>query len=509
MMMQKELEKMEETEIDLKDFMLRVCLQWRRFIVFMLLGAVLLGGFVAVRSHLQTILARKYAEMSVEEYEQLQKEQLQQANVKLEKQEIAEVRSAFQIYQDAFIAYDAAMEYSDESIKMHLNANSLPTLHVSYYIDNHYEATYPVIDKADNTNAICSALAEIVNGEDVCNAISENLNWNKDNRYISELITTEMRDGILYITILAPTEENCEKIWGIISNVMGQQSRNVEKKFGEFDMILLEEHFEIEVNVDLQNEQESQNTNIRNLKSTYENAGMSLDATQKKSFDALVEIYEIRLKYFKEHVDSADELIEMPEANYFQKKYILLGAIIGMVLYGIWLMVAYLLSPKLHVAEELEYRYGVVLLSTIDKKADVKKNEKHKWFYCIDKLIFRIFGCEKAVDEKKAGELAGTEIRIIAKKQEIEKIYLASTCGTKLCTTVQDSMCDMLKKELVIGKNVDDILANAKNLEQLAEYEGVVLIEECSTSLYKDIKQIVLLCKRSNIPVIGSVVIEK
>lgn len=503
---------MGEIEINLRDFFLRIFMQWRKFFVFMLVGAVLIGGVLSIRSYFGVYETEEKVQRSSDEYEQLLIEKLTKVNSELEEREIAEVSSAFQIYRDALYSYDAALEYQENSIKMHLNPNAAPTLKASYYVDNHYEMSYPVIDKTNNINAICNALSDALRNEETCKKISKRLGWDKDNWYISELISSRSENGILHITILAPKQEDCEDMFDVIAEMIEKQSEEMEGTFGDFDVTLLEEHFDICVNNDLQTTQTNQIYYMENAKSTYRNAGSSLGSMQKESFDLLVELFEIKDNYVSEQKDDMDELMEASAHDYFQLKYVIVGALLGIVLLGVWVFLKYLLSTKMRVADDMESVYGVDVLAVADvKKSTIgfSKNGKKKCFSFVDELVLRILGYTQALDEKEAGILASSEIVAIAKKMGMKKVYVVSTACTKRCKGIQKSIYKLLEKDLEIVFNEERVLECPKELERMVEYDGLVLVEECGETTYKDVKQVVTCCRKSNVPIIGGVVIER
>lgn len=503
---------MGEMEIDLRNLFLRICLEWRKFLAFMLAGAVLVGGGAGIYSYWKVSQMKKTAQMPVDEYEQLQIEKLAKANSKLEEREIVEVRTAFQTYQDAVYSYDAALKYQEDSIKMHLNPNAVPTLNVSFYVDNHYEASYPVIDKANNIDAICNAISDAIRGEETCGKISERLGWNKENKYVSELVSSWSSNGILHVTLLASSREECEEMRDVVSEVIGEQPTNLQETFGDFDVVLLEESFDISVNNDLQSIQASQKAYTDNVKNTYENAGSSLNPKQRKSYDVLVELFEIRDKYFVEQRDEVDELLEMPEPDYFQLRYIVVGAFAGIVLLAAWVVVKYLSSTKLHVADDMESVYGVDVLAVADLRESTvgfRKSGKKKHFRQVDELLLRILGYTRALDEKGASNLAGAEVAAAAKKAGMKRVYVASTVCTEQCGKIQKSLCGLLGKDLEIAFNRGRILENLEELKRMVEYDGLVLVEECGESAYKDVKQVVACCRRNDVPIIGGIVIER
>ncbi len=503
---------MGEIEIDLRDLFLRICIHWRKFLVFMLVGAVLLGGFAGIRSYLDVSVMKEKIQMPSDEYEQLLIEKLAKVNSELEEREIAEVSSAFQIYQDALYSYDAVLEYQENSIKMHLNPNAVPTLNVTYYVDNHYEMSYPIIDKTNNINAICNALSNTIRNEETCKKISKRLEWDKDNRYVSELISSRSADGIFYVTILAPKQEDCEGMRDIIAEMIEKQSEELKETFGDFDIVLLEESFDVRVNNDLQTIQTNQIYYMDNAKSTYRNAGSSLDSMQKESFDLLVELFEIKDNYYVEQKDDMDVLMEMPVRNYFQLKYIIVGALLGIVLFGVWVLIKYLLSTKLRVADDMENVYGVDVLAVADVKGSTigfGKSGKKKWFRFVDELLLWMLGYTQVLDEKGAGNLASAEIVATAKKMGMKKVYIVSTACTECCKGIQKSIHKLLEKDLEIIFNEERVLESPKELERMVEYDGLVLVEECNETTYKDVKQVVACCRRNNVPIIGGIVIER
>ena len=144
---------MEEMTISVKDLLLRILLKWRMILVWMLIGAVVLDGVGYVRSARAVKLAQEAIKTPEDDEEQMLLA-VSQAEEKLSTREVSEVQTAVGTYLSYQKEYQDTLAYNTNSIKMQLDPNKVPTMMLQYYIDNHYQAVYPVIEARDTTSDI-------------------------------------------------------------------------------------------------------------------------------------------------------------------------------------------------------------------------------------------------------------------------------------------------------------------------------------------------------------------
>ena len=137
-----------EVQIDWKDLLLRIFLQWRKIIVFVFIGALLLGvvGGISAYRERQWMVAEGSSDSSEERLERLR--------AALSEQEIAEVQSAYDLYKGYDQQYELLLAYKNESLKMNLDPGHVFKGEIWFRVDNYYQVQYPMINSSNNISAI-------------------------------------------------------------------------------------------------------------------------------------------------------------------------------------------------------------------------------------------------------------------------------------------------------------------------------------------------------------------
>jgi|InofroStandDraft_1065614.scaffolds.fasta_scaffold14570_2 capsular polysaccharide biosynthesis protein len=498
-MSEKDLERMDGIDINIKDLLMSICLQWRKSLVWMLAGGIILGSVGAWKAYSENQIAQEALEMSKEEPRQSQTEILEELKNGLTDVEVAEVERVFGVYESTNRNCNNIAKYNAESVRMQLNPYAVPTLNLNYYIDNHYQAVYPVIEGKDNIDAIVASLIDIVSNNETCEKIVQELGWEKDLIYIRELITTKNTGNILYIVVNAPTQEECEIMRDAIMETVDIETAKLQAQFGRFDITVIENKYKLSVNTNLFWEQTALADNLYNLKNRYSVLESGLSEQQRG--------YLKGLKNMRSEVDEIDDTLEKEEISapsLIQKKYVLLGVGIGVFLFCLWYFVKYMLSEKIHIAEDMEWRYQVRVLAKIGKIGEETKHRK----LLLDKIIYAVFmhGTVR-INTDEAIRVVQSEIRIAMRNIGMKKVYVASTCGTENCMEIRKQICANNEDEAYIVCGGNDINYNSEELEMMGKCDGIVFVEQINISKYEHIKRMVCFCKQNNLPIIGSVVI--
>lgn len=508
-MTEKNMEKMDEIEFNLKDLCLYICLRWRMILIWMLIGALVLGGMGTLKSYSDVRAAKQALEMSKEETTQSEADMLEELKQELTDAEVAEVERIYGIYKNMLRNSENVANYNSESIRMKLNPYAVPTVSLSYYIDNHYQAVYPVVEAKDNTEAILSALSEEVTSTSTCEKILNGLEWEKDSVYVRELITTKNANGILTLTLIAPSQEECEVMRDIVMETINEQAKHFQNVFGTFDAVLVENEYSLSVNTALLSEQLTLGNNIYNLKSNYVSLVSGLLEYQKAYLNGLInaQLQDPEEDDMEISENQGNTSAEVPKPQLFQIKYIILGILAGAFLYCLWLVLKYVISNKLHTAAEMEQRYRIRVLAEINDTEN-KVNKKHNDFI-LDKFFYHIFlQGELRLNRTDAIRVIQSEIRILTGNIGIENIYVASTCDTPECRELQEWICAEGQGNTYTVYGGCNVSCNPRALEALGRSDGVVLIEQVNASSYDRIKRLVCFCEQNRIPILGCAIVQ-
>lgn len=481
------MNEMNEMTISLKDLFCRVLLRWRLIFVFMLIGAVLLGGAGYLRNKKNAGKSAEEAEITREEVLDKYEEELSDADIQIVKATL-----------DTYAAYQESSEfvksYIENSIKMKLNATQLPTIKLQYYIDTHYEVVYPVVGKKDKTSNIMNSYATKIRDTAVYEKIADVLGDGVDAAYVGELISIDYHSDILVVTVIGLSEKDCQDMVAVLKGVIVQETDGLKKIYGDYEISLVDEAYSEYANSSLLTEQRQQTIDYNNQLASMSGLSSGLTEEQKQYYDALLE-EEPENEAAEETVDAA--------GGYLSKKYIVLGAFAGIFLVCCYVACQYLLSARLRVKEDLEECFGVTNLGVIPGS-----RKKRKILDCIDRWIISKLG-ENAgqFSEEERIRMICAGISIGAKKSGMKSVYLTGVCNDESCGQMKKVLCDKMRgnvDEVQCGKS---IVYDPESLESLVSSDGVVLVEKINGSRYDELKKEIEVCRQNQVKIIGSVIL--
>lgn len=487
----------EEITLDVLDLLRRCLMKWKFMIVCMLVGAVALNGIGYMRS-VKNINAVK-AQIQQMEQEQNDSEKLITINEymrNLSDREISEVQTALLSYKAYQQEYVDGLKYYQESVRMKQDPNCVPTIRLQYIIDNHYEVTYPVIEKRDTTQDIISILIQLIYSEDMINAIAKGIGLEGNVAYAQELLSCwgEERD-VLVINITAEDKEGCESIAEIVKQKIIEHTADVSMACGEYDIELVSEHFFQYVDTGLMTTQQTVIHSLNSLRTSIYNLPNGMTEDQRVYYYALLDNEEtIDLSDPNENNEIEVPELTVPEIQYVSLKYICLGILCAVFFVCAWIGVKYLLSVKLRVPEDIEVGFGLHLIGNItDQK--IKRPE-----------IFKKTYHHLSADEQI--QLIVSGIQVSAEKENMGNVFITTTSVTERSKQICSEICDAVNEKGISCTVGRSMVYDPQAIKQAACSDGVVLVEQIDKSRYDEIAKEKELCSKYHVPIIGCVVVE-
>ncbi|MBD5542792.1 MAG: hypothetical protein HDR01_00750 [Lachnospiraceae bacterium] len=480
----------EEREINLMDMFWAACLKWRQIVLWAVIFALLAGGFSYLKS-------AKAVRAAVQPEEEIALE-----DIKLEKDSKRNAMAFLQYKQ----MYEEQIRYNEKAPLMQLNANGFYREVISYYVDNHFLVEYPVMSKNNYINAMVETYQATLRSEEFMTRLIEVTGIDeKDISYETEridcvnkygTINMPVNDpGIMMISIYSDDEQECLELAELVKEFIISEKATVTEKFGEHDIILIEESCSCISDADLFKYQQD---NISRL-STY---ATSLETMKGKLTDE--ELSYVNAAGKEQEVEEEQE-VDVPAVT-VSKKLIVVGFVGGAVLAFLVIVLLYLLNSRLRLEDNFERIYEIKLLGNVI----VHDDEKKKWFAFIDRIFYRLRHLNKRYFQKEeAVSMIAAGIRIGAKKQGASKVYVTGTALEKEEKSIIEQLKKELKKsgiELVSGGS---ILYDAEALEKLAETGFTVLVERAGVALYSQIAEEIDICGHQGVKVLGAVVVAK
>lgn len=486
----------DEIKVDLIDLIKRCIEKWKFVLICMIIGGILFNGLGYIKSVKNAKAVEAQIKAQTEESNEEEKMlEIGEYMQKLSEREKAEVESAVSSYREYQQEYVDGLAYYQNSVKMQLNPECVPTVRLQYMVDNHYEVVYPTIEKKDTTKDIVNSFAGRIMSDDVNEAVAAALGMEENAAYTRELIDAKYTENsLLTITIVAENENDCDAIAEIVKSKINAEMASVRSVFGDFDLTLASETYFENADKDLITVQQQMMTSLNGLKTAISNLINGMTDDQKSYYYALLDNEEI-ITSGKDETDTTDAFVmpemTVPEITYVNVKYIVIGFFLGIVVACGWMMFKYIVSGNLRMVRDVQEVFGIAVLGCITTK-------KHKVF----KKPYDAFSEEEQVEMIVSG------MQIVAEKEHMKSFYVTGTATSTCCMEVCKKIQEAAMNRGITCKDGKSVIYDPKSAEEMAKTDGVVLVEQIDVSNYEEIAREKELSKKYHVPVVGCVVIE-
>ena len=466
----------EEREISLTGLFVHILLRWRTIVTWMLIGAILFGGY----SYYDSVQTAKRQE----ELAQKQKEVMSLSSDASETLTVEQLNNVDMVRQ-----YESFCDYFDQSLLMKISPAEIPCAKILYAVksDN--------FEESKDIRKIYDAL--IAGGF---------LQWLEKRVEepimpgLSELITVETAilaqedSTVLEVRIWHVSAKECKMLSSYLKEYMEEQSNLLQTKWGEHELICISESFEVVTDYNLLRTQ-------KDLFDHIEVAHADATALKKKFTVEQSRYYEQLLKGESESEETESVVVQTPSVSI---KQIIIGAIVFALIYALMVAVNYIFSTKIKVADNLTDMYGIAQLGKIMKTIPEKR-----LFRKLDLCIYRIQSRSKRIfSEAESINLAISSVKIAAKKNELSKILCIGTSWNEKMLQIAEKMRVALEKEEIEMVLINNVLYDSESMEQLDGAEAGFLLEGIGVAFYDEIQKELELLGRQDIMCLGIVSVD-
>lgn len=485
---------MQETEINLVDLFVEILLRWRIIIVWMLVGAVLMGGFSFVRSYNAAEAQKKNSQektgesITEEEYFQEQLTDKQINNVK------------------RVLNYEKYLEgiqaYMDNSVLMHLDAQQIPRMELTFLVTASDAETAASIEKVYE-DTISSGFIQwlIASGQDELDsaALKELVGVQRSSR---GLVMGSDSFGVL---VIHETEDQCIDLAEQVIAFVKEQQPRLQKLMGDHTIEVANQFFVYVTDTTLMATQKNTQSeiveyvaSIVQLKEAFsDEEQMYYDfMTQEETSDALEEDNAGN----SENKTLSMTQVETPSVSV---KYVILGMILFAFVYIVYAILKYVLNNRLREYDNVSKMFGISQLALISAEPDNKKG-----LAVVDCWIRKLRNHNKRVfSEEEAIGLAAVAVKMQVQKENLDSIYCVGCDIRDRCMKVAQHIQDILKKEDVEMSLLNNILYNQEALEKVQGAKAVFLLEKAGETLYDEILRELEVLQRQGIRILGIIVV--
>ena len=471
---------MEEREISLVDLLAEILLHWRMFIVWMAVGAVLLGVFSYVRSG-STI---QNQQTEAKKTEQEPKEWLTEE----------EVRNATYVaaYENVYLSKEA---YLAESPLMKMDANHI------------FMGEAIVTIEAQNRQAGCDiekVYEGIGQGGALISEIAEE--FGIETAGVDEMIflngltvgnnMSQEAEGTnsFKIVVMDSEEDQCQAILEAVIAFLKERQSGIESVLGEHKLIIIDKSFGEVSNTVVAEKQQRVLNDIESMKKILSDEKDKLSDVERQYYDFLVGGEEAEEK-------SVPETASVPEIS---MKYVILGMVMAAFLYAFVLFMIYIFTAKVRSTDNLQELYNIPQLGMIpaDKRHKKIFDFVDKWILSLRNHNKRQFTTEEALG------LASVAIKMSAGKEALNEICLVG-CGLReRSLDVCEKVKTQLEEENIHVNILNNVLYDAQAMGELEKEKGAVLVESAGSTLYQEIIGELEILNRQGIKVLGGILVE-
>ena len=330
-----------EDEITLKELLILFLKKFNQIIAWMLVCAILLGGFGLYKAY------SAYNDADQREAQQLEyQEALKTYNDKVDllKEEIADAKK-----READL-----LEYNANSIYINLDCYNKAVKEIIFYVETDYQIMPGMAyQNPDKTNKIVSAYTDTYKTNDIYKGIENILGQKYEPKYISEILSVESISNANVIKIKAGYSDQAiaDKMANYLFDTLKQK---VTDTLGPHVVKVMSSSSFTEIDNELKENRDNRNTEMDAIGESIASKKTELEAKEK---DVPAVTVASKSGIAKQSI-----------------KYAGIGAILGLVIICMWILFVHFTNNKLRDEQDVYKHYKLKLLGTIPSANGGKKN---------------------------------------------------------------------------------------------------------------------------------------
>ena len=300
------------------------------------------------------------------------------------------------------------------------------------------------------------------------------------------------RNHFFTVSIIAQNDEKCDLIQEILDAHFQKQLSNIQKYYPNSSLVLLGENYNL--NYDTWTDSQIQNIlfQLNNVETEFDNFKnehiKGLNEEQLAYFNTLL-VYDGDIPQ-----DSVSD-----STSSFSLIAFLLSFLFGVLCVFTYILAKYFAGDSIKSAIEIPDSYGIPVLNTISIIS------KHP--YLIEKIVKKV----KRLEDKKESDkinLIANDICIIIDKEHLNSLYFACISDSD-----EERLYSDYIKAAIIEKCPDFSCSTGypfevTGLNNLYKSMNVVLVIQTKKAYRKKISELLTVCKRYEINVLGAITIE-
>lgn len=485
----------DESEISLLDLLYYILRRWRSILLFAVLFCVLLGGFKLVKG------IRTLGSADLKEEQKNYESQLEGYTISKEhlENQINELTDAIQDKED----------YYDHSVLMKLDPKQAYKGTATFVVTDAGEAPSSeenrdlslAIDR--KMNSVLGSYVSLIQNGMILRDVQKELSSKLDQKYLAELIYTQVdyQSKLLHITVVGDDQQQVQSISDAIVQGLQNASVQMNASVAAHRLELLSAYVGNDADAIIpigmipetgaNTSDASYQTSIEGIQKNYTN---SITDMQNQLLDCNNQLSELEEP---EPPAGASRTSVLKEGI----KYGIIGFVAGAFVLAFVYALQYLLCGKLMDSDELNDRYGILLLGDYHAPLHAHTNRMDRW---IDRMN-GITEDKRSLESVYAVSAANIMAQVGAKKNP--KLLLLGNAKLDDFNAAAKALSEKLCSSGIDVTVAGNVNKSASAIEKLQQAEQVVLIEQRGTSRQQDIQKELLTLRKLEKKIIGAIVL--
>ena len=473
----------DEIEIDLKDLIAEILTKWLYILLCCVLVATLMLGYAFVKDiklakvvPAEERIAAAKEPLSVEEAETVERVFQQYKSYTQYKESLQKY------YNDYLFTGDDFSDYVAEDVVFCVSTNVYGADSVISKLSLSPEVYEKIRSVLPEDEAIATIYKRVTITSTAKNSITL-LNDDEDGVFLPN-------EYIFTLSIVAKTQEQCNKIEAIVSESIEKQFDTIKGIDEKALLTKLGSNYSENLADWLMGRQTEAINNLNNVENTIKNFNNNqvnnLSEGQKKYYNVLLETQ-------KEDSQNAPKTSKL--------KYLIVGIFGGGIISCGYILLKYLFDTTIKTEGDISSRYNIPVLKSI-----VVEKRKTALF---DKVVRMLRNIQEE-DNERALDLAATDIKILMDKTGTEKLYIVETSDSN----ISQEIAAHLRKKLVEEKENKSVLVgapviNPEAMIDMSKSDNVILLVETKKTKQISADKSYELFERFNSNVLGAIVIKR
>ncbi|WP_333646081.1 hypothetical protein [Lacrimispora sp.] len=453
-----------EQEIDLKDLIFFICRKWRTILLVAFIFTILLGGYKAGKM----LINQRNEELILnlkEEYEDNLEKYYQEKDGY---QRDIESLTASITYQEI---------YKENSLLLKIDPyhKGVATIDIFVKMPEDIRTEGMTVTTVDPADGIVRAYSSAIKKGTFLEGLSKQKAI--DLIYLNELITVkeDYNSNMVSISIASIEEAEAEEILNKILDSMESISAPIQEKLGQHSIAIMNEDIHSVTDSALVDYQKQKIKSLTDTNKSLKDAESALKDLKKPEQPVVLS----RSSILKEGV-----------------KYGILGGGVGAFLIAFGAFLIFLMDGKLKIDSDLKKRFGIKILGSF---TEVKKK---KAFLGIDLWLDRLEGKDDMSDDLVYDMIAVNIKNFI---NEGRSVFLTGTVEEEVLRKIAKQLKDRLPQlSIEYGSYIAE---NIMTLQQLPQYDEVVLVETRNKSQYRIIEKEIEMVVNLKKDIIGYIIL--